>query len=479
MIKKILSASIIYALAPQLPKLVSLFMMPIITKHMTAEDYGITGIIMAYMAAFEAFKDLGLRVILTNSFFKHPTRYRFVWRRIHGVIQLWSILYGLLLAILLKLIIPSQAEHNYFYIAFLILIPIMFYEPIVSIGREYFQLNKKPIPISILSVISGLVTILFSYIFIVEYQLGYLGVLIGLFSSGCFNIIAYSYLVYFKQGLYPSFNFNIKWLMPKLKISFPTIPHYYAGYLLGVSDRVFQDLFRIPLRDIGMYSFAYSIGTYFSIIGKSYWQASGPFLMEFYKKESIEGDKQARTISYIVQLFLIVVAFVISMWSKEIFHLLARNDELKVTYVVAIWVIFSFCYFPTYAFNGMKLWYEEKTKLLMKISVVAAIISVVLNIVLLPTIGYLGSAIATFVSFLFMGYGGYVYKDIRTLSRVYYNWWIWPILTMTLLAVSLKIVDFSILFKSILTSCFFIVGFIILMFRRNQLVNYYRLQTKN
>lgn len=468
MIKKILSASVIYAIAPQLPKLVSLFMMPVITKHMTAEDYGITGIIMAYMAAIEAFKDLGLRVILTNSFFKYPTKYRIIWRKIHGIIQLWSIIYGMLLSILLSIIIPPQAANNYIYIAIFIIIPTIFFEPIVSIGREYFQLNKKPIPISILSVISGLVTILFSYIFIVVYHQGYIGVLTGLFASGCFNFIAYIYIVYIKQKLYPSFSFNRKWLLTKLKISLPTIPHYYAGYLLGVSDRVLQDLFKIPLREIGMYSFAYSIGTYFSIIGKSYLQASGPFLMEFYKKETTEGDKQARNISYIVQAFLITTAFILSIWSKELFNYLARNNDLKGTYIVSIWVIFSFCYYPSYNYNGMKLWYNEKTKLLMKISVVAALISVLLNIFLLPFFGYLGSAIATFISFLFMGYGGFIYSDIRILFKIKYNWWVWPLLTVSLLSVSLYIVDFNLQYKLFITSLFVVIVFIlIIIYRKN------------
>lgn len=467
LIKKILSASVIYALAPQLPKLVSLFMMPIFTKHMTAEDYGITGIIMAYMAAFEAFKDLGLRVILTNSFFKYPNRYRFIWRRIHGVIQLWSIIYGLLLALLLRLIIPSQAADNYLYIAALILLPIIFFEPLISIGREYYQLNKKPIPISIISVFSGLIAIIFSYIFIVVYQQGYLGVLTGLFASGVFNFFAYLFLVYWKQKLYPSFSFNLAWLMPKLKITFPTIPHYYAGYIINVSDRVLLDLFKIPIKDIGMYSFAYSIGVYFSIIGKSFNQASGPFYMDFYKKDNIQGDTAARNMSYLFQFGLLLFAFLISVWSKEIFEILAKNDDLKSTYIISIIIFFSYTYFPSYAFNGMKIWYKEKTQVLLKISVVAALISIGLNILLIPMVGYLGAAISTFVSMLYMGYGGFIFKEINQLFYVDYNWKILGGITVVLLCLSLIMVSQTIMFKFLVT----IILVIILIFGLNYLRN--------
>ena len=208
MIKKLVSASLIYALAPQLPKLVSVFMMPIITKYMTPEDYGIIGIIMAYLAAFEAFKDLGLIMNLTNSFFKFPLRYKWIWQKIYGFIQLWSIIYGLLLALILWFIIPTVAMSNYVAITLLLLIPITFFDPTLMIGRQYFQLSKKPIPISIISVLASLVTLIVNYVSIVFYKQGYMGLLYGLFISSLFSMFFYTYYVCFNNKLRPNFDFT-------------------------------------------------------------------------------------------------------------------------------------------------------------------------------------------------------------------------------------------------------------------------------
>lgn len=418
---------------------------------MTPEDYGIVGIIMAYIVAFDAFKDMGLKVNLTNSFFKYPNRYQWIWKKIFGFVQVWSIIYGLALTGLLWLVIPDIAKSEFSIIALLIICPIVFFDPTLLIGRQFFQLSKKPIPISVISLLAGFVTIFVNYVGIVVYKQGYLGLLYGLFFSSLVSMLCYSYYVFIRFDLKPNFGFNWKWLKSKLKLSLPTVPHYYAGYIINVSDRVLLDFFNVPLKDIGMYSFAYSIGAYFSIIGKSYHQASGPFYMECYKKENLQGDQDAKEISYLVQFGMLFFAFIVSIWSKEIFGILANNDDLKSTYIIAIFIFFSYTYFPSYAFNGMKIWYKEKTKVLLKISVVAAVISIGLNLVLIPTVGYIGAAISTFLSMLYMGYGGFIFKDIKKLFYVEYNWKMWMGITIFLLWITIYIMDLEILFKFLIS----------------------------
>src|SRR5215471_14430157 len=103
MLKKLFTQSVIYALAPQLPKIVSLFLMPIITKHLQPVDYGIYGIITSYLFFATALKDLGFAVVFVNSFYKFPHRWKLIWRLLHGHLVLWSFLYLFILLILLRI----------------------------------------------------------------------------------------------------------------------------------------------------------------------------------------------------------------------------------------------------------------------------------------------------------------------------------------------------------------------------------------
>jgi O-antigen/teichoic acid export membrane protein len=469
MIKKLISASVIYALAPQLPKLVSIFMMPFITAHMTQLDYGITGIIFAYVAALDAFKDLGLRVILTNSFFKFPNRYRWIWKRLSGFIHLWSIGYGILIAILLYFIIPRQAEENYLALSLMICIPITFFGPSVSLGRFYYQYSKKPIPISIISVITGLTTVFANYYFIVIEEWGYMGLIAGQFTSQTVSFLFYFVVVYIHLSLIPSLKFNWKWIKRKLKISLPTVPMYYSAYIIGIFDRVLLDFYKIPIEQIGMYSFAYSFGQYFSIIGKSYQQASGPFYMENYKLENKKGDSLSIHFTRMAQAGMILLCFIVAIWLKEIFQLLVRNDELHGSYLICIIILFSFTYYPSYSINSMKLWYLEKTKKITTLTVVAALTSIVTNLVLIPIIGIWGSAIATFISMMVMGYSGFLYPSIRAQFKAKYNWAIWLLLTVALFGCSFLIVDLEIIPKILFTVVYVSILSIILLLKSGKL----------
>jgi O-antigen/teichoic acid export membrane protein len=260
--------------------------------------------------------------------------------------------------------------------------------------------------------------------------------------------------------------FSFKWIKSKLLITIPTIPHFYAGYILATSDRVLLNLFKIPIEEIGLYSFAYSIGIYFSIAGKSLQQASGPYLMELYKLENQDGDKHARRISYFMQIGLLILAFNICLWMKELFTFIARNEELKSSYTLAIPILMAYTYFPSYNFAGMKMWYTEKTKTLMKISVVSAIISVALNFILIPLFGIIGAAATTFVSFMFMGFGGYLYPSICKEIKVKYYAGVWLLIIVIATITALLLKDSPISFKLFISGALGIVCGVTIAFRK-------------
>ena len=110
MIKNLAGRIALYGLAPQVSKIASFFVLPIITKDLTAVDYGVAGVVTAYTAAFGAFQNLGLNVVLSNSFYKSPNFYKWQWRQIHGFLSIWSFAFAAILAVLLYFTIPQAAS---------------------------------------------------------------------------------------------------------------------------------------------------------------------------------------------------------------------------------------------------------------------------------------------------------------------------------------------------------------------------------
>ena len=68
MFKKILINSAVFGFSQHIPKVVGVFILPILTKYLTDVDFGIAGTIAAYTGAIAVFSTLGLNIVLTNSF---------------------------------------------------------------------------------------------------------------------------------------------------------------------------------------------------------------------------------------------------------------------------------------------------------------------------------------------------------------------------------------------------------------------------
>ena len=80
MLKDLFKGSIIYGLAPFVPRIITVLLLPILTSYLTSIDYGIIGTITAVTFAVESLRDLGLRALLPNYFYKCPFQYKVAWR---------------------------------------------------------------------------------------------------------------------------------------------------------------------------------------------------------------------------------------------------------------------------------------------------------------------------------------------------------------------------------------------------------------
>ena len=84
MLKELFKGSVIYGIAPFVPKILTVLLLPILTKYLTSTDYGVIGTITSITFAVQALQDLGLRPLLANHFYKCKYQYKVIWREIYG-----------------------------------------------------------------------------------------------------------------------------------------------------------------------------------------------------------------------------------------------------------------------------------------------------------------------------------------------------------------------------------------------------------
>lgn len=447
MIKKLFTHSAIYGIAPQIPKIATIFTLPIITQYLTEFDFGVYGLIVAIIGAISVFANLGLSVTMSNAFYKSPNFYKYGWRQVYGFLILWNIPYALILGGLVWLFIPEAVVFkNAVYIVLLNVLPVIVFGPTALIGAMYYQLKQKPFQIAIRSVIFGILGIGLTLLFIAYYKMGYMGWFLSAAITQVLLQASYWYPLNRKLELSPIFNFKRRYIKQQLKIGLPTVPHYYGGYLLNSSDRVIMKILNVPVGDIGLYNASNTVSNLANTAGTAAGQAVAPMLLQMYKDKK---EVQARQLIFILQIVFLLGGLLTSFWMKEIFAFLFKVAALATVYPLGIILVMAYTYRPMYFGANSRLFYLEKTKNLPKVTLVAGILCAVLNFIFIPIYGFQVAAYTTFIGLMYMGYVGFFMKDFKESNTVNYYPSFWFLVTIFGTVAATFVVEFDIWLKTI------------------------------
>lgn len=448
MSKKLFSHTAIYGIAPQISKVAGFFALPIITKYLTDLDYGVYGVLMSYTAAVSVLSILGLRLILINSFYHSPEQYKWYWRQLYGFLNVWNVLYSIVLGLLLYVIMPSDAQGNIWLIIFLNVGPFLFFGQTSTIGLTYYQMRQKPLQIALRTGIFGFLSVALNLFFIAHWKMGYMGWFWTNFIVGILTNLSYWYPLNIIYKISPIYNFKWRLIKRSLRVSLPVVPHHYTSYLVESSDRMVMDVTHVSVNDIGKYNIAYNIGTLFSALANALGLSIGPLMNERFKKQD---DTGARNLVFMSQIVFFFLTFVASIWLKEVFQLMVKNDVLSRMYYLAIIIGMSYNYRPMYLGAVNKLFYTENTGFLWKLTLTAGLINLVLNFTLIPFWGFEVAAYTTYVALMFMGYVGFYMKSFKKINTVKYYQEYWFIATILLTVLAYYLVEQGIIVKIAIT----------------------------
>jgi O-antigen/teichoic acid export membrane protein len=452
MLKKIFKESVLYTFAQQVPLLANIVILPLITPFLTPEDYGMFGLLMAYVQGLSFLADLGFGVLFQNSFFKNNEGYKEDWKKYLGFQWLWKMLYGILIAFIISFVFYNELDTTVLVMTIvLISLPQMFFTLTNSVGMKFCQYTDNHKGVYTISLITGVLAVLTTFVSVYFFKLGFLGWLISQFIVSLVSFFYFSNMLYRKEKILPRLNFNIKFLKQSFKIALPIIPHSYSNYLLNTSDRVIMDLMKVPMDKIGLYNVAYSFGNYFAAFNNAVNTVVSPIYFKLFASKDSNASKLVRQITFVWMSFILVAAFILCLWLSEIFTFLYRNPDLLKAYPYAVFIIFSLAYRPMYVAAVDKNIFLENTKGILKISVVAGIGNVVLNLLLLPHFGIQGAIVATFVCYLYMGFAGYFIPSIKKNIEGAHYPLLWFLLILGLSIVSYSIVDILIWWKVLIT----------------------------
>jgi O-antigen/teichoic acid export membrane protein len=393
---KLVKSTLIYTLGEFLPRLFSIVFLPVFTTYLSSTDYGIMSYTGSFMVLLYVFIALSLNSFLLRKYYECKTEQerKSLIGNVAFVITVSNILV-LALAFLLGPFICEIANIKVaFYPYFSLSLINNFIDVFAIVPLVVFRIMEKPTQYVLLNIGRNVLPYLITYFLLAHLQMGILGFYYGRLFINLLFIIPILYITYKNS----TFTISKKLIREGLKFSIPLIPGSIAYFVMSISDRIIMERY-ISLSLIGIYSIAYTLAFSLNIFISSGYRAFEP---EIFKKFGQDGF--SAFIEGLHKIFMFIIfsmAIALSLFSKEILQILT-NGDFENGYTVVPILIIGVVLSAENTILGSLAIAEKKTKLTMYSTLLGAVFSFLLNIVLIPHIGYYGAALATIVSFLTM-----------------------------------------------------------------------------
>ena len=173
-----------------------------------------------------------------------------------------------------------------------------------------------------------------------------------------------------------------------------------GGQILSVSDRFIIGAFR-GSSEVGIYSANYNLVSMgFGLVTAPLLMAAHPLIMTVWEKN--RRQEVSSVITSFSRLYIITalpLIMLITVFSPEISRLLL-GSEFSDGHTIMPMVLAgaSVWGLSMYGHKGLEL--QEKTRVMLSLVTVSAVINIILNLLFVPKYGYYAAAVTTFVSYL-------------------------------------------------------------------------------
>jgi O-antigen/teichoic acid export membrane protein len=220
-------------------------------------------------------------------------------------------------------------------------------------------------------------------------DMGVAGILTGMLVAEALVLSARALLV--RQALFGGWSTDL--LRRLLRFGVPLVPVTMSFWVFTTSDRIILAKLG-SFRDLGYYSAGLSLVSIFSIFAAAVGQAWSPRVYQKYEHDpAAAADFVGRSLTYFV-VGIGALATFLAAFAPEAIDLITADEYAPAATVVPILAAGSVAYGTSLiTSSGLTLTY--RTKRLLALSLVAAVLNVALALALVPSLGMTGAALAS------------------------------------------------------------------------------------
>ena len=388
--------SYIYMIGEVVPKLLNFMLLPIMTRYLTPEDYGIIGYVDAIILFVFIFSVMALNSYLLREYFELNTERD--KKRLIGNFFLFLGIYNFALffvsfALLYFLFQSIEVQFEIIPILTLALLVNLF--EVFNLFPQIIYRVQEKASTYVYFVLSKTVFQFIAVLFFLEYFFHgpiskYYGLLlISVIFSGI------SFLIVKKNAI---FSFNNEQLKDGFKFSFPLVLAALSFTVVDMSDRIILEKY-VTMADIGIYTVAYVLGFSINVIIKGSYKAFEPLIFKNSRHDDFLNIFKAIKNEFLT--LVLVTCFLVILFSQEIILLMFSEDYYEAYLLMPIIVLAAFAK-GIYTIQVLLLMINRDTRLIGKIMFLGAIINISINLIFIETYGAVVASLSTFVAFLVM-----------------------------------------------------------------------------
>lgn len=400
-----LKNSFVYLIGQGISSVISFILLPIYTHLLTPNEFGIASLFITTIFLGITFFSFGLNTGYMIKYFKVDNTEK---KKLFSIV---AVLFLLVLPIIIMSSPFTPVFKNVFgfnfnlfhlFVLGLSIFAGLYYQFFVAL----LKVQQKAVVFVFFNIGYALLLGCFNLLLIIVFRQKYLSFLYSMFLVNV--IFALVGVVYYRD-------FFIKLKIQKegtsarelLRISWPIIPSQISSSVLSSADRYVLNALVGP-NPVGLYS----VGSrFFSFIESfllyPFFNSYNPVAYELFVKDR-EAFKELQK-KYLIYFSSIMALFFLftSIFFEDFFKLVFDERYWPAYSTIGLLALAQFFQGLSFLFNAVQTMFE-KLYYSMYLIMSAALLNIILNFILIPKFSFLGSALATMISYCFICIGSYV-----------------------------------------------------------------------
>jgi O-antigen/teichoic acid export membrane protein len=397
MSSKIVQNAALFAAFGILQRSVGLLLLPLYTRYLTPEEYGIIGLTTALSLPLGIFFNFGLNTAVVRFNF-HEERsghdferrlYSTIFVAITGLTALTTAVVLLLAKPVFAPLIPGVPLYPYFYLA---LVPVVL-TPFYELQQRIWSAKQSGKDMVLMNAVQLLVRVAFALVLVIHFKAGALGILAA---SAIASALTAGYAIVSlvrKNGL----GFDKALFKECSAYSLPLIPNRFVGLANGFVNNYIIGIFG-SLAQVGLYSISNQFMTVLTLIDQSLTEAIRPWCYEkFSSEDPKEREKPLDGLVFVsfASTYLVTSA---AFFARPIVGIVLAPSYFELWKCVPIFLSVA-------VFNQIKniwlmplMYFKGGTKYAPIATYSYVAMNVVFALAFIPDLGFVGGALAMLVS---------------------------------------------------------------------------------